>query len=224
MIFQKVKYGYSLETETHFVFFGNKDSQLQNLKVEFPNFEFLRVHQVHGDRCVQAKDTDPLTQADAHRTNQKGKALLISTADCMPVVCYSPSEQKILAIHAGWRGVENRITLSSIKSTFQSTRDLMVYVGPHILKDSFEIESELAERIIGPDFLSFAPTFTKPSLTAGKVYMNLFSILSHQLQKLGLDPNQIQFFEKNTVTDAEFHSHRRDREKSGRQLSFIALK
>lgn len=224
MSFQKRKYGYSFETETHFVFFGNKDSQLNNLKAEFSEYEFLRIHQVHGDRCVQAQQTDPLTQADAHWTDQPNKALIISTADCMPLLCFSPSEKKVLAIHAGWRGVENRITLSSIKSTFQSTLDLVVYIGPHILKDSFEIETEIGKRIVGPKYLTQFLDLAQPSASSGKVYLDLLSLIMHELQDLGVAPERIQTFERNTVIDTEFHSYRRDREKSGRQLSFISLK
>lgn len=222
MKFQSGKYGYLFDTESHSIFFGNKDSQLQNLEAEFPQFEFFKVHQVHGHRCIEAQHSEPLIQADAHWTNGTGKALLISTADCMPILCYSLTEKKILAIHAGWRGIENRITLSSIESTFKSTNDLFVYIGPHILKDCFEIEAELAEKIIGPENHDLG--FAKTSHSAGKVYLDLFSLLKMQLVRMGIESRQIHFFERNTVKDHDFHSYRRDRERSGRQLSFIVQK
>lgn len=222
MKFESGKYGYFLDTESHSIFFGAKDSQIQNLKAEFPQFEFFKVHQVHGDRCVQAQPSEPMIQADAHWTQTPGRALLISTADCMPIMCYSQSEKKVLAIHAGWRGVENRITLSSIESTFQSPNDLKVYIGPHILKDSFEIESQIAEKIIGPQNQDLGLTHT--SHAAGKVYLDLFSLLKMQLIRMGIDHRQIHLFERNTVKDLSFHSYRRDHERSGRQLSFIVLK
>ncbi len=48
--------------------------------------------------------------------------------------------------------------------------------------------------------------------------------MEKQLLLSGILPAQISKFIRDTVSDLRYESFRRDREKSGRQMSFIALK
>ena len=71
-------------------------------------------HQTHGcevrviDAPFLAADTDTqkreLEGVDALVTSLKGVCLGISTADCIPVLCYDTKRQVVAAVHAGWRG------------------------------------------------------------------------------------------------------------------------
>lgn len=74
-------------------------------------------------------------------------------ADCMPVAIVAPSGNFAL-VHAGWRGVFNRIVLSAIEKLCNLDASLEVsecnvYIGPHIHKECFEVSAELAQEFAG---------------------------------------------------------------------------
>ncbi|MFN9068966.1 MAG: laccase domain-containing protein, partial [Bdellovibrionales bacterium] len=52
--------------------------------------------------------------------------------------------------------------------------------------------------------------------------VDLNVLLLDQLVSLGIQADQIKWLNLDTKSDLRFHSHRRDRELSGRQISFIA--
>ena len=67
--------------------------------------------------------------------------LCISTADCIPVLCYDTRRKVIAAIHAGWRGTVKRIvekTLDKMVELYGTKgEDVQAYIGPGISLDVF---------------------------------------------------------------------------------------
>ena len=112
------------------------------------NFEFLELHQVHENKVVEA--TSEIVKADGHFTDKKNKALLIRTADCLPVMIESHSQ--IFAFHCGWRSLVKDIVGKNIK---KSEISFAAY-GPHIQKNSFEIDQDCHTQI--KDFSRFKRT------------------------------------------------------------------
>lgn len=227
MIFKKDKLGWSIESNSHFVFFGNKLSLIENLRDQYPHFRFSRIKQVHGDKLVHSSkySIDFSKEADAHYTEEKNLGLIVSTADCVPVLIFNQMKSNIIAIHAGWRGVLNRIIPKSIQSMCKEPTEienLKIYIGPHIGFQSFEIEDHIRNQLLNTCQKSQKDSF-QPS-QPGKSLVNLLSIVQGQMNDLGVDNTQIQALSEDTKTSSDLHSYRRDLENSGRQLSFIALK
>ena len=207
--------GITYQNENILVFFGKKNCDLPRLQTLFPNFIFRGVKQTHSDKFIHSFEGSGDTEADAHWTTEKNVALLIKTADCIPVMAFERSSGKIAAIHAGWRGVANHITALTLKSF--SKFDLLI--GPHIQQCSFEVQED-AQILLNQSAPDLDPK-TFATIESGSININLKNILLHQL---GI--NRIEnVFSTNvdTKTHPEFHSYRRDQQNSGRNLSFICL-
>lgn len=215
------------EDKNILVYFGKKDSQIQHLQQIFPQFNFKRIKQVHGDKIVHTSphSVDFSKEADAHYTGEKNLALAIATADCIPVMIYSPEPQWIASIHAGWRGVLNQITPKSIAALVKNgakIEQMQVFIGPHICFQSFEVEDHIRDQLFGT-IENSRSEFSKPS-REGRSLVSLIDILKNQLTDVGIKESNIHFLDSDTVTNFDYHSYRRDKENSGRQLSFIVLK
>lgn len=214
MNFLETDLGFEFTTEKYLAFFGKKNSSLDNLKNAYPHFNFKLLHQVHGNELLHT-DADSVNdrKADAHWTTEKNVALISKSADCIPVLAFSEAQNQILAIHAGWRGVQNRIIPKSL-STLGHTLDILI--GPHITKNSFDIQT---------DCLDLLKQCTRLDLT--KWFLNgradLDAIILDQIEEIQASKKSIRSLVYDTKTDLRFHSHRRDRDKAGRQNSFIVL-
>jgi copper oxidase (laccase) domain-containing protein len=93
--------------------------------------------------------------------------------------------------------------------------NMIVYVGPGISKDKFEVGKEVAELFPGKY------VFPKN----GKYFIDLKSNIFEQLLSLGLKKENIEMSELCTYCEEGYlHSYRRDREKSGRMFSVIGIK
>lgn len=212
--FQETNLGFEYKTTNFFAFFGKKDSSVQNLKAAYPQFNFKSLHQVHGNEIVETtEDSLESIQADAHWTGKKKLALVVKSADCIPVLAYSREEKIIFAIHAGWRGVQNQIipkTLTKLDSHWE------ILIGPHITKDSFEIKKDCL------DLLKIGTSLPEKDWHQNN-RADLLKIVKTQIKEASptstLAPNLIL----DTKTDLRFHSHRRDQATAGRQNSFIVM-
>ena len=63
------------------------------------------MRQVHGNE-VHVID-DPSTEppvCDGLATDRRGLALVVQTADCVPLVFWDERQNVVAAVHAGWRG------------------------------------------------------------------------------------------------------------------------
>ena len=200
------------------IFFGN---HLFHPSFMEGKLHCYRVHQVHGDRLVKA--SPQLTKADAHWTSQKGKALLIQTADCMPAFLSDKKRSFICALHIGWRGLAQRI-LSKTVEALPTTHNLELWVGPHIKQKSFCLDPASTEFLLEPhghpekkDKSIFYPTAHRREQNS----IDLEKVLRMEAQSLDLE---IRYFSKtNTYTSVQHHSHRRYPYGKGRQWSFICL-
>jgi polyphenol oxidase len=197
-------------------------------KISHKNIYLL--DQVHGDNFI-----DPVTystsvgsfpQADAMYTNQKGKVLVIKTADCMPVFLWDKHGSFISAIHSGWKGTYLHITTKVFQHLIQkydsstenvSARDAggksyTIYLGPSIRKTNYQVKEDVARFFTG-----------YPNALVEKIgdsyYLSLDEILQFQLSKYPID---WQVSNHDTYRSAEYHSHRSG--SLGRNLNVIYFK
>ncbi len=76
----------------------------------------ILLNQIHSNKIFYIKKIKKkkLT-GDGLITNQKGIALGILTADCIPILIYDNKLKIIAAVHAGWKGIYRNIVSNAIK-------------------------------------------------------------------------------------------------------------
>lgn len=212
MTFIENNLGFEYSTPEYIVFFGKKNSSLENLSSAYPQFRFKSLEQIHGSEIAESRhDSVNDRKADAHWTQEINLALVSKTADCTPVLAYDAHTKTVFAIHAGWRGVQQQI----IPKALALTESALVFIGPHILLHSFEIQEDC--------FLALKDSTQLPCEVWYKErHADLHKIILSQIEELkSARVNSLLF---DTKTDLRFHSYRRDKAEAGRQNSFIALK
>jgi YfiH family protein len=209
-MFKETDLGFCLQGKNHFVFFGKKNCAVEDLKKAYPSFEFRQTKQTHSDILIQSYPDSESIEADAHYTTDTHIALVVRTADCIPALVYNAELGLVLAVHAGWRGVENKILLKSLEH-LNLNKDLNIYVGPHILQNSFQVDLDVKNKL--------QPIPDQFYEKDNKFYIDLKSILTQQIQSFA--EFKMSVLEIDTHSDIRFNSFRRDKEKSGRNLSFI---
>lgn len=220
--------GFEIDTPFALVFFGKKNSQLENLKKHYPQFQWSRVKQTHSSIVVPVTRSNAVevgvTEADAQWTADAGLALPISTADCVPVMIADPHARRIAGIHAGWRGVENRIiprTIEALNKAGSRAEDLWFFIGPHIQQNSFEVDADVRDMLLG---CSPGNDDSLVQTRGPKFLVDLNAIVKNQLAEFQVAPDQLFDLHIDTFKDQRLHSHRRDKTLAGRQLSYVAMK
>ncbi len=225
---EKTPLGYELKTPHITAFFGGAAAPLADLKSAYPQFDFVRLKQIHSDAVIESKDNslDYQVLGDAHFSRAKNLALCVITADCVPVLFYHHGTGLVSGVHAGWRGVANRIipkTVQKLVSEGAVASELDVIIGPHIQKNSFEVGNDVRDQILsslGPLSPAERAQYFQ-NLEDGKSLVDLNLVVRTQLEQEGIVLERLFDLHIDTVTNNEFHSYRRDKEKSGRQISFI---
>lgn len=174
--------------------------------------------QIHGNRVVDVANMEPETRADAALARQSGKACVVMTADCLPILLCDHNGQCVAAVHAGWRGLASEIIPATITAMNIPGEQLMAWLGPAIGPEAFEVGDEVREQFISLD--SKNQYYFKPSPNK-RWLADIYALARHQLQTLSV--MSIYGGGYCTVRDAErFYSYRRDGS-SGRMASLIWL-
>ena len=209
--------GYSAQIGEYRIFYGTRHLKRFHLKEFFPDYQFCFIKQVHGKKVVPARSRLPFIEADGHWTDQKKQALVVETADCLPVFLWSGSV--ICAVHAGWRGVEQKIVLEALQCFPPHLRGhLEVSVGPHIDQDHFEVDKDIAQRLAQSS--PHGKGYLQPLKEGSKYKVSLVDIVKDQL-KSHIQVKNDYFFDKSTFLSKTFHSYRRTAEKLLGQSSFV---
>lgn len=211
--------GYEYKSEILHILFGSRNSTLQDLQFNYPDYSFREVHQVHGEKIVPASEQK--IEADGHYTSQVNEALLIKTADCMPIVLFDSENIKICAVHAGWRGVANKITVKALDAVFKGSdiKNIQVFVGPHIRQKNFEVEQDVLEQLVEGT--------KKPHLyytqEGSKFKVSLLKILEAQLFAKGILQKNLFTAPDCTFESLNFNSFRRQKQSELRNYSLAVL-
>ncbi len=172
------------------------------------------LEQIHSNRAVPAMITAPLQQADASYASESGVVCAVLTADCLPLLVCSTDGSQIAAIHAGWKGLLAGIIGNTLAA--MGNNDFLVWLGPAIGPDCFEIGAEVREAFVAKS-TAFTPAF-EPQAN-GKWLADIYQLARIELAMLGVDKVYGGGF--CTVTDQQrFYSYRRDKI-TGRMATLI---
>jgi hypothetical protein len=162
-------------------------------------------------------------QAGAHRvgecdaiiTGERDVALLVMTADCLPVAL--AGEDVIAIIHAGWRGLAADI-LGAVARRIENEFG----VPPAALSAAIGVGVGRCHYRVGADVrgaLAAHPVSTTGWAGDGAVDLSLWAL--GRLVALGLAPGNVTRFPGCTACSTRHHSYRRDGTAAGRQWSAV---
>ncbi len=127
------------------------------------------------------------TECDALITNEPQVALMVSTADCTPILFHDPVTGAVGAAHAGWRGTASAIGAKTVEAMVQEfgckAEDIRCAIGPNIGFCCFETDGDVPKSMIDA-FGTEAEEFIRP--TGEKYYVNLKEINALILRRAGV--------------------------------------
>lgn len=174
--------------------------------------------QVHGDQVRVVTEPGGAEGYDALITDTPGILLVVSVADCTPILIYDAKNAALAAIHAGWRGTVAGVvskTLDLMAEKFGSRgEECFAYVGTCIDECSFEVGDEVAE--------CFQPGFKRFDPQLRKYFVDLKKANAAQCLAFGIPERQLEISTFSTVLQNEdYFSHRLEKGITGRMLAGI---
>lgn len=193
------------------------------LKQQLGLGSWQEVQQVHGPQMVFDPEPGDIAapgsiQADGLATEREGRALVIKTADCQPVLLAHKSGQYIAALHAGWRGNVLHFPATGVRDFCEeynlSPADVYAVRGPSLGPDASEFKNFHEEFGIAFEQWYNAQTQT----------VNLWAMTHDQLMGAGIPAANIFSIDLCThLAEDMFFSYRRNNN-CGRQASIIWIK
>lgn len=161
--------------------------------------------------------SEPVT-ADASFTRDTNCICAVLTADCIPILACDKQGTIVAAIHAGWKGIARGIIEASIKALNIDPKDLLVWLGPAIGPNAFQIQQDVVTTLCQQ-----IPACQTAFIKYRDNYLgNIYQLATIYLNKIGV--TNIYGGEFCTFSQNElFYSYRRDGERSGRFASMIWL-
>ena len=157
-------------------------------------------------------------EADGMITREAGTFLAVKVADCAAVLLFDPVRQVVCGLHSGWRGTAQNIVrhgIEKLREEYSSrAADLCAWISPCAGGDTYEVGGEVARLF---------PNSSRPIANEKYLFDNKHEIRL-QLLDCGLDPSRIEVSPVCTISNHDYHSFRRDAERSGRMAAFIGMK
>lgn len=178
------------------------ESMCQKLGVNGPVF---RMNQVHGDNIVEITPDSPrvIDGADALVTNHKGLAIVVKTADCVPIIVWNDQGWGAV-VHAGRRGTQIGIikkTLRLLEEKTQRQGQYYIWIGPHICAKCYEINPDTHETF---DLLSANQAQIAEAIPASRLLVTVFDGCT-------------------ACNTDRFFSYRKEADQSGRMFGLLVL-
>ncbi|MHB0947912.1 MAG: polyphenol oxidase family protein [Gemmatimonadaceae bacterium] len=111
--------------------------------------------QVHGARVILHREGWEgwlrAGDADGHLALERGTAMAVSVADCVPVFLAHPGGATAV-LHSGWRGTEARIVEAAVAVLAQHgipAGELLLHLGPAICGRCYEVSPDVYARLTG---------------------------------------------------------------------------
>lgn len=176
--------------------------------------------QVHGTQVLVANGAGIHEGYDASMTNVPGVYLVVSVADCTPILIHDEKNGAVAAIHAGWRGTAGKIvsgTLDLMQKNYGTRgQDCKAFIGACISYQHFEVGEEVAEH-----FTTDQKHFDRDK---NKFYVDLKKANTQQLLDFGLPVGHIDVSPYCTVAHNDrFFSHRLEKGVTGRMMAVIGM-
>jgi len=191
--------------------------------------------QTHGDivQIVTQKDRgsgifkpDISESCDGLITCEKDVVLRTVSADCSLIILFDPGKKVIGNVHAGWKGVVNKITPKAVRMMVDNfgcnAEDIIACIGPGARKCCFEFSN------CDLGWFDEYKDIDGVIIDVGKKdekNVDLAKILEIQIGDAGVKPENIQISPICTICNNDmFYSFRADKGYTGRQMMLVGLK
>jgi YfiH family protein len=209
----------------------NRGEFYSALGIDINTAKFAHANQIHSGDVTAVNEGGLYPKTDALITNRKNLFLVISVADCLPVILYDKAKQVIAGIHSGWRGTVKGIaanTITKMKEEYGSNpNDIFAFIGPGISCENFEVGAEVAE-LFEEKYVDPHPqplSQKERGVSSQKFFIDLKAVVRDQLIGAGVKLNYIDICSYCTFAEAGMlHSYRRDRDMSGRMFAVIGMR
>lgn len=182
----------------------------------------IEAEQVHGASLAVVEHpvmlSQPLAGCDALVTSVPGVALLMRTADCVPIGFADPARGIVALAHVGWRGVAASLparVIAALRHMYQSqAAEVRVVIGPSIRSCCYEV---------GPEFRAWCGAFLQDR--GERQTCDLVGAAVDQLQRCGVRPAHVLDSRECTACNTQrWFSVRREGDATGRMTSLIMLR
>ena len=166
------------------------------------------LEQVHGTTVIGVDDDDLPGErvADASTTSRPGRALVVLTADCLPVLLCRRDGGRVAAAHAGWRGLAAGVLESAVAAMDVPPAEILAWLGPSIGPAEYEVGGEVRDAFLAAD-LGGADGF-RPG-RGDRWYCDLPALARRRLAAMGV--TRVHGGTWCTASHPDrFYSHRRD--------------
>ena len=199
-------------------------------RIDLEGERLVTAYQVHSPDVVEVTEPwqrDDAPKADAMVTRQRGLALGILTADCVPVLFADAEAGVVGGAHAGWKGALNGVlgaTVDAMASLGARPEHILAGIGPAISQRSYEVGPEFPAPFLAQDPRN--ADFFCPGKREGHFHFDIKGYVARRLTEAGL--TAIQTLPCDTCAeDSRFFSYRRACQRRepdyGRGLSAIYL-
>lgn len=201
---------------------ANRDRVLAALGV--PRSEVCAFHQEHGTRVLDGAPTWFTERADAATSAAAGRLLVVSVADCLPLLFFDAATGAVGAAHCGWRGTLGGLATAVVARMAERyasrPEDLAVAIGPGIQGACYQVGDEVVAAFRQAGF----PTSLATPDEEGRHRLDLAAANRWGLERAGVRGERIWSSELCTHCHPErFYSHRRDAGTTGRHWAFIGV-
>lgn len=185
--------------------------------------------QTHTDHIRIVTETDAgkgltvesdIQDTDGLITDCPNLALVVFSADCIPLLFYDPVRRVVGAVHAGWRGTVKGIAGKAVQMMQEHfhchPEDILAAIGPGIGPCCFAFGKEAPQ---------YFPTSFLKEEEDGSYLVDLWAMNQKQLTDQGVLLQNIEVSGHCTVCRADrYYSYRTHKEQTGRQGAIIFLK
>ncbi|WP_342430524.1 peptidoglycan editing factor PgeF [Neobacillus sp. FSL H8-0543] len=204
--------------------------------LQFPLDHWVGAEQTHDivirkvTRSDRGKGSNSYSNAfkgtDGFYTKEEGILLTLCYADCVPLYFISPKLGMIGAAHAGWKGTVNEIARHMVEAWScegVEADSIFVAIGPSICDKCYIVNDYVINFV--ENTLVDADKKPYNLVGDGQYTLDLRELNKLILMKAGVPEGNILTTSLCTsCDDNEFFSHRRDKGKTGRMLSYIGWK
>ncbi len=185
--------------------------------VGLPGNRVVWMNQVHGTHVevVDAPQREALHDTDGMVTATTRLALVVVTADCVPVLLADARSGVVGAVHAGRVGAQHGVvarTVEAMQELGAQVGDISALLGPAISGRNYEVPEAMAAEV------ESALPGSRTKTPAGTPGLDLRVGIAGQLRRLGV--TSIEVDPRCTAADPALFSHRRNAP-TGRLASLI---
>jgi polyphenol oxidase len=207
--------------------------------LEFPIEKWVCSEQIHDNRIEKVTQNDcgkgvfhydtAVAGADGLYTNEANILLALCFADCVPLYFFAPKHKLVGLAHAGWKGSVKNIAGEMIRLWVEEEKvrhaDIYAAIGPSIGKCCYIVDDrviDLVKKVVEDSAYKYN---LYQETSKGQYALDLKELNRQLLLKAGIPKQNILVSGYCTsCADELFFSHRRDKGKTGRMMSFIGRK